>query len=124
MAIQPVGPVCVAVTATGILFSVVACRHQPLPEAGRPASTLNASPKQTLRDRLDQTLVRNRTDPKRPAQNRAVADPATEAVEVRDLERSRPEQQITDHNRFSAFNPTQSAPTNAALKTAPLLRKE
>jgi cytochrome c peroxidase len=58
--------------------------------------------------------------PSRDAQllsgSRAVEDPAAEAVEVRDVPQARPEQQITEHDRSPAFDPTQPARITAVLK--------
>jgi hypothetical protein len=92
-----------------------ACGQQQPPEAQR-RSNLNGGLKQIPRDRLNRESVRDQTDPNRPAQNRTVADPAAEAVEIRDVEQNRPEQQITDHDRSSAFVPTRPTPINAVLK--------
>jgi cytochrome c peroxidase len=51
------------------------------------------------------------------AKNRATEDPAAEAVAVREVERNRPEQQITNHDRSPAFDPTKPARLSDVLKT-------
>src|SRR5688572_12863535 len=65
----------------------------------------------------------------RPAENQDAADgrtapgqapdPAAEAVAVRPVRAERPEQQITDHDRSPAFDPTKPAPINKALAEQP-----
>jgi cytochrome c peroxidase len=49
-------------------------------------------------------------------QNRAVEDPAAEAVAVRNVTLDRPEEKITDHDRSPAFDPTKPAHLSAVLK--------
>ena len=46
-------------------------------------------------------------------------DPAAAATAVRDVPMSRPEQQLTDHDRSDMFNPTKPAPLTPALKGQP-----
>lgn len=46
-------------------------------------------------------------------------DPAAEAQVVRDVPASRPEQQVTEHDRSPAFDSTRPAPINPALKDQP-----
>ena len=49
----------------------------------------------------------------------SVRDPATEAVAVREVQKSRPEQQITEHDRSPAFDITKPAPISMDLKNQP-----
>jgi cytochrome c peroxidase len=109
----------VAMTATTIFFCVIACGQEQRPGARRSGNASNQVSQQTPSEPSpdnNQASARNRTDVNRTAEKRAVADPAAEAVEVRDVERSRPEQQITDHDRSAAFDPSKPAPIDAALK--------
>jgi cytochrome c peroxidase len=61
--------------------------------------------------------------PQQPAQQQSAGqstfDPAAEAVAVRQVPIERPEQQVTDHDRSEAFDPTRPAPINAALADQP-----
>jgi hypothetical protein len=52
-------------------------------------------------------------------QNVSVRDPAAEAVAVREVQRSRPEQQITDHDRSPTFDITKPAPISMDLTNQP-----
>jgi cytochrome c peroxidase len=58
-----------------------------------------------------------------PADRRSASaqapDPSAEAVAVRQVSAERPEQQITDHDRSPAFDPTKPAPLNKALAEQP-----
>src|SRR5690606_15242978 len=52
-------------------------------------------------------------------EGKAVPDAAADAVQQRNVEKKRPEQQLTDHDRSDKFNPAKPAPISEALKSQP-----
>lgn len=68
----------------------------------------------------DQTAQPRTGGPQAPdAPQRAVRDPAAEAVAVQRVPIERPEQKITEHDRSEIFDFTKPAPINPALKDQP-----
>lgn len=53
------------------------------------------------------------------AKSSPTPDPAADAITVRPVQPSRPEQQINEHDRSPAFDPDRPAPINAALTNQP-----
>jgi cytochrome c peroxidase len=53
------------------------------------------------------------------AEPRGLRDPASEATRVRDAERTRPEQRLSDHDRSAFADPKRPAPVNPALADQP-----
>jgi cytochrome c peroxidase len=98
----------------GLILSVM--MFAPLESNGQAPNSPGARPRQLAanRDAATKTGTERAASAGKPA-----PDPAADAVAVRDVQRERPEQQITEHDRSPMFDPTKPAPINNALKEQP-----
>jgi cytochrome c peroxidase len=69
--------------------------------------------------RTDRPRAEQPQSDQRRTEPRGQRDPASEATRVREVERTRPEQQLSDHDRSDFANPKRPAPITSALKDQP-----
>src|SRR4029078_12415449 len=99
------------------MATVSACAQQPQPATPRPEQ--RSANRAAGRARDNPSAANGRSNTAAPNQPSAAEDPAAEAIAVRDVQRTRPEQQATKHDRSPAFDPTKPAPLTYAFKDQP-----